>query len=236
MVRSSKHLWRRALIAGAAFAFVSAAVPHTLADVGDKQGVPTQLFGIAVGRAYNIGNPEAGDLGDFPVKKFGGIKQFLGMGVSYYFEPLKANPMFEYIEEREKPDDEFFTTSFRAYIYPVIPDSVQTMDELQTVWPGLKQRVKLVEWHKKFPKKDDAYYRAINLCNTFTAGLNVAPKILDTDEWYTCTFTAGERDFEVRNAGNLLLVSLSLRRDLREKLDKDVDARIRALQSKDLLQ
>lgn len=217
-------------------ALLTLSVPATAASQGSgKQDVPTELFGIKVGQDYNIGNPDTGDLGDFPVKKFAGIQIFMGSGLSYYFEPLKANEMFEYVESRKKPDDRFFTTSFRAYLYPVIPESIQDIDRLKKAWPTLKQRVALIEWQMTSTKADDAYYRAIDLCETFSAGFAVKPKISDIDKWYNCTFTSGEREFDVRNSGDLLSVSLSLRDDIRNKLDKEVDSRIRGLKSKALL-
>lgn len=204
-----------------------------------KQEVPKELFGITIGRVYSLGSPESGDLGDFPVKRFTGMQKFMGSGVSYYFQPLKANPAFEYIEKRKKPEDSFFGTSFRAYIYPVIPPNIQSLKELEQTWLKLKHRVALVEWRKDMPTKDDAYYAAMDWCATLKATLSVEPKITDLRSdtyWYRCEFTSDDRVIEARNVGEGVSVSLRLRDDISDKIDADVEERIRSLQGKALLE
>lgn len=203
------------------------------------QEVPTELFGIKVGKDYRLGTPETGDFGDFPVKKFTGIKRLMGSGFSYYFQPIKANPAFEYIEERNKPEDTLFDTSFRAYLYPVIPPDVQSLRDLERVVTSMKHRVARVEWSKNMPNKDEAYYAAMDWCATFKATFSVAPKITDLSSdtrWYSCEFTSGDRTFEAQNVGEIVSVSLSLRRDISDKINEEVEQRIRSLQGKDLLE
>lgn len=212
---------------------------HPTYSQDKKQEVPTELFGITVGKVYSLGEPESGDLGNFPVKKFTGMQKFMGSGVSYYFQPIKANPAFEYIEKKEKPEDSFFGTSFRAYIYPVIPPDIQSLKELEQIWMRLKHRVALVEWSKNMPNKDDAYYAAMDWCETFEATVSVAPKVTDLGSdtrWYSCEFNAGDRVLEAQNVGEILSVSLSLRKDILETIDADVEERIRSLQGKALLE
>src|SRR5262247_1637505 len=51
--------------------------------------------------------------------------------IGYYFEPLKDYKAFRYVERRENPDDEYFTTSFSAYILPVIPEKTKSLDGLE---------------------------------------------------------------------------------------------------------
>ncbi len=212
---------------------------HALAQEATRE-VPRELFGIKVGEVYDIGNPDTGDLGNFPVKSFAGIQRFLGSGISYYFEPLKANPEFEYKEERIKPDEKYYTTSFRAYILPVLPSDITTMEQLRSRWQKVQHRVALIEWQKKMPSEEDAYFRSLDYCKTFAASLNVAPEITDIydtiGKWYSCKFTSGEREFEIRNAGELLTVGLSLRKDIREKMEKDTETFVRKLKARELLE
>jgi len=208
-------------------------------QVKNTQEVPTELFGIAIGKAYSIGEPENGDLSNFPVKKFAGIRKFMGSGVSYYFQPIKANPAFEYIEKRELPENKYFATSFRAYIYPVIPPDIQSMKALDQIWMKLKHQVTLVEWSKDMPNEDDAYYAAMDWCATFKATISVDPKITDLSpgtRWYSCEFTSGDRVLEARNVGKGVYVALRLRKDISDKINADVEERVRSLQGKALLE
>jgi hypothetical protein len=220
-------------------AFLMQIASPSYSQVKNTMEVPTELFGITIGKAYSIGEPENGDLGNFPVKKFAGIQKFMGSGVSYYFQPIKANPAFEYIEERKTPEDKFFATSFRAYIYPVIPPDIQSLKELEQNWMKFKHRVTLVEWSKDMPNENDAYYAAMDWCATFKATISVDPKITDLSpgtQWYRCEFTSGDRVLEARNVGKGVSVALRLREDITDKINADVEERVRSLQGKALLE
>ena len=103
-------------------------------SAADNQKFPDSLFGVNLGGIYNLGSGnDSKDVGNIPVKKFTGMQQFLGSGLHYYFEPLKDYKAFRYVERRENPDDEYFTTSFSAYILPVIPEKTKSLDGLEKV-------------------------------------------------------------------------------------------------------
>jgi hypothetical protein len=194
------------------------------------RGVPTKLFGILLGGIYDVGNSEMNDLGNIPIRKFAGMNQFLGNGIHYYFQPVDDNKAFEYVEKRKKPEDKYFETSFRLYMLPVIPTTVKTIEQLDAA--KVKMEVVTIEWSVEPKSKDDAYYWAIDLCKTIELDISVRPKIDNfyDSKNYTCTFSAGEREFKVSSFYSKS-ISLSYRRDVFDKKDKALEKTLRKLRA-----
>lgn len=197
------------------------------------QGVPDKLFGITLGGVYDIGNPDMNDFGNIPVKKATGTNRFLGNGIHYYFQPKAEQKFFEYVEQRDKPNNKYFKTSFRLYLLPVIPSTITTAKQLEN--EKLKWEVAVIEWSHEPKKKDDAYYWAIDLCKTFSVDIPVKPEITNDYETklYECTFATGSREFKVSSFYSKS-VSLSFKRDVFDKKNESVDRVIRKLQAKEI--
>lgn len=225
---------------GLALVFVSPICGTTsiaLSDDAQRRPVPTELFGITVGATYDLGNPDNGDLGNFPVKKFAGINKFLGQGFSYYFEPIKESKFFEYVEMKKKPEDKYFTTSFRAYLLPVVPPDIKSMKEFIARSAEFKSEVILIEWNSDAKNKDEAYYWAIDLCKTFSADFSVAPKITDfrEEKWYECAFSSGDLVFRVSSSYSRS-VQLQLNDEVSAAKEQQIENFVRRLKSKELLE
>jgi len=195
----------------------------------EPRGVPEKLFGVTLGGIYDLGNPEIGDFGDIPVKKFAGINRFLGQGIHYYFQPKENHKFFEYAEKREKPKDKYVRTSFRLYLLPVIPPEITTIDQLNEA--KLKWEVSVIEWSNDPKTKDDAYYWAIDLCKTFAVDISVNPEITDhfDSKWYECTFSTDDREFKVSSFYSKS-VQLSYKKEVSDSKNKSVERAARKLQ------
>lgn len=199
----------------------------------EPRGVPEKLFGISLGGIYDIGNPDVGDLGNLPIKRFTGMQRFLGHGVHYYFKPKDEHKFFKYVEKRKKPKDKYFETSFRLYLIPVIPPTITTVEQLDKA--KLDWEVTVIEWSNDAPKKEDAYFWAIDLCKTFAVDIEVKPEITDeyNSKWYECTFSAGDREFKVSSLYSKS-VQLSFKRAVSDKKQETVDNILRKLQAKEI--
>jgi hypothetical protein len=168
---------------------------NALAD--DLRGVPQKLFGIAVGGIYDIESSDTQNPDGVPMKKFTGSYKFLGSGTHYYFEPKIKNKNFPYKENKKKPGDKYFETSYHLYIFPIVPPTITNYEDFKT--EKVKWEVASIEWSDEPKTKDEAYYWAIDLCQTFSADISVKPTIQDFAEAksYECTFASGDREFVV---------------------------------------
>lgn len=191
--------------------------------------VPSQLFGITLGAVHDIGSSDRKDLGDLPVAAFAGSNTFLGHGIHYYFRPKAAHKTFPYVEKRKRPSDLYFETSFRLYLLPVIPATIRTMNELET--SRYRWEVLAIEWSYDAKSKEAAYSWAHDLCETFRVDIASQPEVLGdyAEKSYTCTFSTGEREFQVRTLGLMRIVALSFKREAVDRKDKAVDAILRRL-------
>lgn len=157
-----------------------------------KQNVPSQLFGIELGKVYDV--TDENHIGNIPVKKFTGLNQWVHM--DYYFEPKKEYKMFRYVEKKEKPDDKFYTSSFSLYLFPVIPETIQSMTELKNL-QRINYEIGGIRWSDGFDeegKDKDNYFWAKELCKTFELDIIQKPEVLDYYKvggsyWYQCKFT-----------------------------------------------
>lgn len=205
----------------------------------EPQGIPEKLFGISLGGVYDLGEPVKNDLGDVPVKKCTAIVQFrslkhpLSHAIVYYFKPEKEYKGFEYVEMHENPEDEMFRTSFSMTLLPVIPEGISTLEEFKKI--ELKWQVTAIEWSHKSEKEGDAYYWASNLCDVFKADISEKPEIHDSMKMYACTFSSGNREFEVHiTAGTYKNVSLSYTIKAFDEKHEAVDQKIRKLQAEEI--
>jgi hypothetical protein len=210
------------------FALVLLLISASLPAQPSQRGVPTKLFGITLGGVYDVGDGQK-SLGDLPVAKFAGIQTFLGHGIHYYFRPQAENKAFPYIEKRKKPDDQFFETSFRLYLLPVIPPTVKTLQEVEQ--RKQKWEVAAIEWSDTAKAEDEAYYWAVDLCKTFQIDIGSKPTVIDNFEtkWHNCTFASADREFSVGNLQAMKIVELSFKRDVLERKDKAVESVLRRL-------
>lgn len=199
---------------------------------------PVELFGLEVGKKYKLGTMENNDYGNLPIKKMTGIERFLGRGFHLYFQPIKEHSRFEYIENKQKPDDKYFSTSFHTYFLPVIPNDIQNMEELQNKLSSFEVQLIKVNWSKNFNNNEDAYFWAADLCQTFKSYLGYENENIDyyKDKWRSCTFRSGEIVLEISNISSRSDFSLSIDKKQFEILEKAVDETIRRLEAKKILQ
>lgn len=202
--------------------------------------IPDKLFGITLGAVYD--NYE-----NIPVKKFTGAeKSFRGTGIHYYFQPTKVNDFFEYIEKKES-DNQFYKTSFRVLMLPIIPSEISSMEELNKA--NLKWEVTYICWDtaiEEISEKDrkkiieENYYWAMDLCKTFSAEFSIKPKISNTSDIselkaYTCTFISGEKELKVEGLASVKSVSLGYKKEISSKKHDAVETTMRRLLAKEIL-
>lgn len=179
-----------------------------------KPSVPSKLFEIELGRIYAFKEANF-TKGGLPIAKFTGAEQsIMGSGTSIYFQPIKQIEAFPYIENK-KPGQEFFSTSYRAYLVPVLPANIKTLEELKGLTTQ-QYEVGLIEWAEQIGKDRDGkqqqqdYAWAESLCRTFEADLGIKPEVLDQwrpegdkttllGSFHSCTFKEGDRQLEVNS-------------------------------------
>lgn len=202
--------------------------------------IPDKLFGVPLGGVYNVN--------DLPVKKITGVQELFGLGTHYYFEPLDgtSSQAFPYIERKEKPDDEFYSTSFHAYAFPIIPNNVDSWDKLESLQDkDLKVEIVSIDWSdfpeetdKKTKEKigEDCYFWAINLCKTFEAHFSSKPKIYDNYDrkTYICTFTSNEKELVV-TAMRYKEVQLHYKQEIIDKKNEILETFFRKIAAKKIL-
>jgi hypothetical protein len=202
--------------------------------------IPDKLFGITLGGVYNEN--------DFPVKEITGKQMLFGPGIHYYFKPIDGttSQAFPYIERKEKPNDESYSTSFHTYIIPIIPNNVDSMDKLESLQDkDWKIEVVSIDW-SDFPEKtdqkteqkvkEDCYFWAIDLCKTFEAHFSSKPKIYDNYDrkTYICTFTANEKEFVIKGMG-YKEVRLHYKEEIISKKSKILETFLRKIAAKKIL-
>ena len=206
-----------------------------------KSGVPKSLFGIELGKVYDVGE-DLESRGNLPIKIFTGANQFLSpYGFHYYFQPLKDYSAFEYIEKDKKPNEKHYRSSFHLYIYPVIPNNITTLEQHKNT-PITDWKVVTIDWFGEEKYGDDAdkdyksnaYYWAMDMCKTFKLDLGAEPEIFNYYEQYryTCTFTNENREFKVE--GHPKKVSLSLNKETRDQIEDSVELFYRKIKAEDI--
>lgn len=211
------------------------------------RGIPDSLFGIKLGAILDIGKGGS-DLGDVPVKRFTGANRFLGQGIHYFYEPLVENKYFPFYVKRKNSDDEFFETSHRMYLLPIIPDTIKKIDELDSLVP--KYIVTSISWYDESPErsavkvktkleeqaKSDDYFWAVDLCKTLATDISIKPEIFDLYEYkdYRCTFIEGDKKFEVSSFYRKN-ISLAFTKKKFDAMNAEVETKIRKLRAKDVL-
>ena len=167
------------------------------ASAKEGRPVPGELFGITLGEKYLIypdGEPAQKRL---PVRKGLSWSIFAGAGIHLYFEPLKDYSAFPYVEEEGGSSENQVTkSSFRLYLYPVIPENISSLEEMNEGM--LLWEVALIEWSGELEGRDK-YYWAMEMCELFAMDSAVEPEIFqhEPDDWYQCSFTDDVREFKV---------------------------------------
>lgn len=208
-----------------------------LASAGELPSeIPTELFGLRLGETYDIGNPSAGLLGSMPVKRFTGSEKFLGEGFSYYFEPRKTYKAFSFIVDKKRRGEKFFGSPFRAYLLPVIPNTIKSTEELEK--GDFKWRPILIEWSVKAETEMDTYTWAMDLCRTFELDFGKKPEVLEAISndlaYYTCKFQSGDREFKIEGMGGFKTIQLTYNNKVSIEMQNVVEKIRRKLQAKDI--
>jgi hypothetical protein len=203
---------------------------------GAKGDFPDSLFGVKLGSVHSLGQSEKHtDVGTLPIRAFRGVNQFLGRGIHYYFQPRQEYTAFKYIEKRKKPDDQYFATSFRLYLLPVIPKTVSSVKDLEP--DLLKWEVALIEWSEESEKdKDRAYYWAIDFCRSLEVDLGRKADVFDHYEskWYSCTFKDKDSELKADSLGGTKTFTLKYAKTVFERKDNAIDTVLRKLQMNEI--
>lgn len=196
------------------------AVPYPARSEG-MHDVPRKLFGLELGGVYDIGDPTNNDTGSMPVKKVCSIYSFLGAGFHYSFQPLIEYENFDY---KEKIEHNSTTSSFSAYIFPIIPDNITTLDQIHK--EKIKYEIASISWTNDDLSEEQAYYWAKGMCEIFSADIKVKPEIYDDFGYkaYECTFFDNERKFSATSV--LKSVRLEYIKTIFDKKNDDIDKKM----------
>ena len=203
----------------------------SLSSSAEFRDVPEKLFSIELGRTYVIGDLEGKDIGSIPVKKFAGIKQFMGNGIHYYFYPKDEDNTLEYLEKNDKVKNLKFGTPYRLYLLPVIPSTITALVQLEKM--KLNWEVQSIGWSQNAKTKEEAYNWAVDLCKTLKLNISVVPEIKDffDSKWFECTFSSGDREYKVSNINVIRSVELSYKKEIIEAKEEAVEKTFKKLQS-----
>jgi hypothetical protein len=201
-----------------------------------QNAVPKELFGIKLGNIYNLGDGSRNSVGNLPIKKIGGIEASFTIGQHLYFQPLSVNPKFEYTESKKNSWDEYFTTTYRLYLLPVIPKSIESIDELKNLKFDTAE-IALISWSNKLKDDSAAYYWAVDMCKTFEADIGKKSESHDDYklEIHSCAFRNEDRILNINNIGDLVSFELKYAKEIFDKKIDDIDSRIRKIQAKEIL-
>lgn len=198
--------------------------------------IPTTLFGVGLGNVYEYPPVDAADgaVGTFPVKRLVSEQQSVHKGLSLYFEPLPENAPFPFGEVTQK-DGADRISSYRLHLYPVIPTGATTLAQLRE--SNLPQKVNMIEWSLVGPKPQavDDYSWARDLCRSTEREVGTEPDITDDagSGVYRCIFASGDRELEITSVIGRT-VQLSFRAAVSDRMDADVNTRLRRLELEEI--
>lgn len=202
-----------------------------------KGVVPTKLFGVELGRVYQL----APNLlqHNLPVAKVTEVKQGRGLAYHVLFQPQKNYEAFPYKVLRDSSDQKSFESRFHVAALPLVPDSTKSFDEVENLFNGnalLSVEVTRIDWGTLRDSKSAESYReklqdyswARDLCAVFEADIGLKPKVTDLADLgresamysYQCVFANGEQELEVSSVyGREVVLQFS-----REVSDRKHDA------------
>ena len=210
-------------------------VSLTISCSGNVGDVPKELFNIKLGTIYDFSKVTKESVGDFPIKKFTGSNQFLGNGTHFYFEPKTKNSHFPYKEIKENSKENFFKTNFQLYLLPIVPSSVNSIDELDST--KFNMEVGLIMWSDFKKDSQESYLWSKNMCKTFGSSIKIIPEIFESFEFknYTCKFNQDNRVLSIFNSGETINFSLQYQPDVFRKKEGDFETLINKLKVKEIL-
>jgi hypothetical protein len=173
--------------------------PASVAQQATSRSLPNELFGIRLGAIYKFAKNETHNL---PVAMVTGVEDNFGAGGSFFFKPEIEEPLLPYMEHRLNSKQKHFPTSHRAYLLPMFPETLQSMDEIQSLWEWPLEAL-LVEW----VSRDDGgthesnYAWAVETCQTYGLRFGFEPNVIigpnRIEKQYECKFVDEEREFSI---------------------------------------
>ena len=211
--------------------FVLLMLLPSLSSAAEVHDVPEKLFGIELGGIYGLGSLDGKDIGNIPVKKFAGIKQFLGNGILYFFHPKDEHNCIDFLEKCKEPDKQNFGTSYRLYLLPVMPSSITAIAQLEKT--KLNWEVQSIGWSQNAETKEEAYKWAVDLCEKFKKEILIEPQIKNyfNSKWFECTFSSGDRKYKVSNINVIRSVELFYKDEIVKAKDETVEKTFQELQA-----
>jgi hypothetical protein len=99
---------------------------------------------------------------------------------------LKKYSAFPYIENKEDGNSEYYETSFRLYLHPVVDERIENLKQFYEV---TRYNVDLIEWSQTKNTQEEGYLWAFSMCEKFSADIAKAPIVRnDYNEEYSCVF------------------------------------------------
>ncbi len=173
--------------------------PAAMAQQATDRSIPSEFFSIRLGGIYQISKDDRNNL---PVAMVTGVDDNFGTGASFYFKPKVDEPSMEYMEYRYNTKQKHFLTSHRAYLLPMFPATLKSMDELRSLQEW-KVEALLVEWTalEDGGTHDTNYTWAVETCKTYKLRFGIEPTVVarptHTEKQYRCSFVDGERVLSV---------------------------------------
>lgn len=177
--------------------FVTA--PAAMAQQATGRSLPNELFGIRLGGIYKVSKDEKHNL---PVAMVTAVEDNFGTGGSFFFKPEVEEPSLKYMEYRDNPKQKHFFTSHRAYLMPMFPAALKSMDEIQSLQEWDVEAL-LIEWVgvEDGGTHDTNYTWAVETCKTYRLRFGIEPTVLvgpkRVEKQYECKFVDGERELSV---------------------------------------
>jgi hypothetical protein len=204
----------------------------SVVNASEKRDVPSQLFGIELGGRHALWREGEESPDGIPVKRAISWEKFLGAGIHVYVEPTQTYSAFEYRERGPDTDGAPPKSNFRLYLLPEITASMRTYEDIDD--RDFRWEVASIEWRGEL-KDEDAYWWAMNLCESFVLDIKIEPEILDIrdEDWYQCKFVEGDREFLV-SSWISQSVSLKWNQDVFDKKNKTAELGLRRLELEEI--
>lgn len=192
----------------------------------DIRAFPTELYGVPVGQDFNLTTESGHGIRRFPAAEIVAIED--ATGVTFPIRIVNFKPLREWTGYSFKTwkfligGIEWETSSFKAILYPVIPDTIQTLSDLDL--DKLKWRVVELSWWLphgrdteipgRYAKHDWAEQLCESVSHDLGIKLNESWNKMELQE-YMCSISGDELSIEISSTlGRRFQMSLNSQGDL----------------------
>ncbi len=140
------------------------------------------------------------------------------------------------MEIKRSDSDEYFNTTYRLYLLPILPKSIDNLEELKKIKFDTAE-IAIIAWSNKLKDSKTAYHWASDMCATFEADIGKPtqhPNNYNLD-MYSCDFKKDNRILNIHNIGDMVIFELKYDKEfLQGKIDA-IDNQIKKLKAKEIL-